>query len=233
MPELPNLRDAARVVFFTGAGLSVESGIPTYRGAGGIWHEYDYAEYACEEAFRRDPDKVWDFHDLRRGVAARAEPNGAHRLIAGIQRAKPGTVVITQNIDGLHERAGATGVIDLHGSLWRLRDPSGGALVDNREVPLKRRKNADGRYWRPDITWFGDLLDMGKIGRAERAIEQCDVLVAIGTSGVVYPAADLPRLALRTGAARVEINPEETQVSHWYEHHLRGPATEMLPRLWR
>ena len=120
----PRLRDFRKIVFFTGAGLSAESGIPTYRGKGGMWTEYDYEDYACQRAFDRDPDKVWDFHDKRRAAVAACEPNAGHRVIAEIQKAQPGTVVVTQNIDGLHARAGSADVVELHGSLWRVRcDP--------------------------------------------------------------------------------------------------------------
>jgi len=216
------LADFERPLFFTGAGLSVESGIPVYRGRGGVWHEYDYEEYACQPAFERDPEKVWDFHDLRRGKVALCEPNEGHRIIAGLPHAR----VITQNIDGLHQRAGSRDVVELHGSLWRLRGD--GEIVENREVPLRNRRTASGAYWRPDIVWFGDPLDPLVLQAAAHALAWCDLLVTIGTSGVVYPAAELPRLAQRRGVPSVEINPEETPVSFSYTHRLRGPASEML-----
>ena len=137
MSDLPRFADFERIVFFTGAGLSVESGIPTYRGSGGTWEEYDYAEYACQRAFDRDPEKVWDFHDKRRGVAAGAEPNAGHRILADVQQRVRGTRIVTQNIDGLLQRAGAVDVIELHGSLWRLR--WSGGVRENFEVPLASR----------------------------------------------------------------------------------------------
>ena len=110
-----------RIVFFTGAGLSAESGIPTYRGTGGTWKNYNYEEVACQKAFDEDPNRVWDFHDARRGHVAGCNPNLAHEIIAQVQREKPNTAIITQNIDGLHQRAGAANVVELHGSLWRVR----------------------------------------------------------------------------------------------------------------
>jgi NAD-dependent deacetylase len=219
------LADFERPLFFTGAGLSAESGIPTYRGKGGIWHEYNYEDYACQRAFDRDPEKVWDFHDLRREKIGACEPNDGHRIIAGIERGR----VVTQNIDGLHRRAGSTDVIELHGSLWRLRGE--GTIVENFEVPLKNRRCADGSYWRPDIVWFEDSLDPLVLQDAANALEWCDLLVSIGTSGVVYPAAELPRIAMQRGIPCVEINPEETVVSSWYTHCLRGKASEMLREL--
>jgi len=227
----PNLREFERIVFFTGAGLSAESGIPTYRGKGGTWNFYDYQEVACQRAFERNPEVVWNFHEQRRADVMACQPNAAHRLIAEIQRAKPRTVIITQNIDGLLQRAGCAAVIELHGSLWRLR-ASDGTIIENHEVPLKSRKAPDGFYWRPDIVWFEDPLRLDVIEAAEQAMNQCDCLVSIGTSGLVYPAADLPRLAARRGACCVEINPEDTPVSRLYSFRLRGPATTMLLRLW-
>jgi NAD-dependent deacetylase len=226
------LRDFERIVFFTGAGLSAESGIPTYRGKGGIWSKYNYEDYACQRAFDRDPEKVWDFHDKRREMMGSCEPNDAHRIIAEVQREIPATRIVTQNIDGLHQRAGATGAIELHGSMWRARCERCRKVVENFEAPISSRKCECGTYWRPDIVWFEDPLDFETIQAAQESIAQCDLLVSIGTSGVVYPAADLPRIAVAQGATCVEINPEETAVSSWYQHHLRGPASEMLRRVW-
>src|SRR5262249_43575873 len=118
---IPRFADFQRIVFFTGAGLSVESGIPTYRGKGGMWAEYDYEDYACQRAFDRDASRVWDFHDMRREAVAKCNPNPGHEIIANVQAEKPSTAVITQNIDGLHGRSGAKDVVELHGSLWRVR----------------------------------------------------------------------------------------------------------------
>lgn len=219
------LSDFERPLFFTGAGLSAESGIPTYRGAGGIWEEYDYVEHACQRAFDADPETVWDFHDARREAVAACEPNEGHRLIAGLENAQ----IITQNIDGLHQRAGSLEVIELHGSLWRVR--CGATVVANFEVPVQERQRPDGTYWRPDIVWFEDMLDPLVMQAAVRALEQCDVIVSVGTSGLVYPAADLPCVATRRGIPSVEINPEETPVSVWYTHTFRGSASESLRML--
>ena len=193
-----------------------------------MWEKYDYETYACQEAFDADPARVWDFHDERRRVVGVAEPNAGHGIIAAVQKARPNTVVITQNVDGLHQRAGANGVIELHGSLWRVRCAGCRTVTGNREVPLQSRTCRCGTWLRPDVTWFGDPLDMDAIEASQRAIGACDVLISIGTSGSVFPAAYLPQIAVRTGAERIEINPEETQVSGWYNHHLRGPASAML-----
>ena len=226
------LGDFERIVFFTGAGLSAESGIPTYRGKGGIWSEYNYEDYACQRAFDRDPERVWDFHDKRREAVKRCEPSDGHRIIADVQRQKRGTWIVTQNIDGLHQRAGAMDVIELHGSLWRVRCASCGTIRDNAEVPIASRRCACGTYLRPDIVWFEDSLDMAGVEASSKTIGACDLLVSIGTSGVVFPAAELPRIAVERGATCVEINTEETAVSEWYEHRLRGGAAEVLQSLW-
>lgn len=225
------LEDFERIVFFTGAGLSAESGVPTYRGTGGIWAEYDYNTYACQDAFDRDPDKVWDFHDKRRAAVAACKPNRAHEIVAATQRDKPSTIVITQNIDGLHQRAGATNVIELHGSLWRVRCDTEKTVRSDESVPIASRRCACGAYLRPDIVWFGDKLAASSLRRAFAALASCDLLVSIGTSGVVHPAATLPKIAVIAGATAVEVNLEDTAVSHLYPHHLRGKATALLARM--
>lgn len=229
--DLPRLEDFERIVFFTGAGLSAESGIPTYRGSGGLWAQYDYEDFACQRAFDRDPAKVWTFHDERREAVAACEPNLAHRIIAKIQREKTATRIVTQNIDGMHQRAGAVDVIELHGSLWRVRCDACGAEKEDLGLPLLPKRCKCGAWWRPAIVWFEDPLNFDVVEAAVRAIEACDCLVGIGTSGEVYPAAELPLIAMRAGAVTLEINPEETPLSPLYTHVLRGPATEMMALL--
>lgn len=226
------LGDHERIVFFTGAGLSAESGVPTYRGAGGIWGEYDYGAYACQRAFDRDPAQVWDFHDLRRERMAAAQPSAAHRLLARIQAAHPAAAIVTQNIDGLHQRAGAHDVIELHGSIWRVRCRCPDSPTEILEAPIGSRTCPSCGTWRrPDIVWFEDPMQPEPIDRAMAAIEACDLLVSIGTSGVVHPAAALPRIAADRGALTVEVNPEETPVSGWYARHVRLGAGEALAGL--
>lgn len=224
-----------RVVFFTGAGMSAESGVPTYRGKGGIWREYDYERYACQEAFEAAPEAVWEFHNFRRTLVAACEPNAGHRQIADVQTQRAATV-ITQNIDGLHQLAGSTEVIELHGSLWRCRCDGCGAQHTGRETPMAPLRCDCGAYWRPDIVWFGDSLRRDNTRRdnieaANEAMLACDLFVSIGTSAVVYPAADLPLVAKRSGATLIEINPDPTPVSELYDVCLRGTATEMLAAL--
>jgi NAD-dependent deacetylase len=224
-------RDFERIVFFTGAGMSAESGIPTYRGKGGIWTEYNYEDYACQRAFDRAPEKVWDFHDKRRAAVAACAPNPGHRVVSTVQGSRPGTTIVTQNIDGMHQRAGAKDVIELHGSLWRVRCDSCAKVRPDESMPMSPRQCDCGAYWRPDIVWFEDSLDERVIRRAEAALAGCDLLVSVGTSAVVYPAAQLPRIAVAQGATTVEINLEDTPMSHLYQHRLRGKASEVLAEL--
>jgi NAD-dependent deacetylase len=228
----PKLGDFKRIVFFTGAGMSAESGIPTYRGAGGIWKQYDYKRYACQTAFCHDPAAVWEFHNYRRGIVAACRPHAGHRLIARAEQVLPKVTVVTQNIDGFHALAGSRNILELHGNLWRVRcDTCKTRHQDPYEQRADLRCPGCGGWWRPDIVWFGDAVDQRIFDAARAAIRVCDLFVSIGTSAVVYPAAALPELALDTGALCVEINPDETPASDLYSVHLRGPATEMLARL--
>lgn len=230
-PPKLRIRDFKRIVFFTGAGMSAESGIPTYRGAGGIWKEYNYEDFACQRAFDRDPEKVWDFHDKRRAMVESKEPNEGHRIVAAIQERQPNTKIITQNIDGMHQRAGAKVEAELHGSLWRVRCDDENIVRDDHSLPMNPRKCSCGAYWRPGIVWFEDQLDHRVVRRAREALEECDLLISVGTSAVVYPAADLPRIAAANGAVTVEINLEDTAMTPLYEHRLRGKASEVLATL--
>lgn len=229
--SLPKIRDYKNVVFFTGAGMSAESGVPTYRGKGGIWKEYNYEEYACQQAFDTNPEKVWEFHNKRRMMVAKCDPNPGHQLIANLEKELDNVTVVTQNIDGLHQAAGSENVFELHGSLWKFRCDHEGILAESFDAPFTAIRRETGTYWRPHIVWFGDMLFSDVVQGALDAIGQADLFVSIGTSGVVYPAAGFPVLAKQNGATLVEINPQETAVSELFDHTLRGPATEMLPQL--
>jgi NAD-dependent deacetylase len=220
-----------RIVFFTGAGMSVESGVPTYRGAGGIWSDYRWQEYACQSAFERDPEKVWDFHDRRRAAVAACRPHAGHAALARLQANRPGITIVTQNIDGMHQRAGARDVLELHGSMWRLRCSQCDARSEDDQVPLLPRRHRCGGYWRPEIVWFGDALDFEVVDTALEAIRTCQLLVSVGTSGVVFPAADFPLEARNNGAWLIEVNPEPTRLSEAYDEHLRGVASQVLAQL--
>lgn len=226
-----SLRDYERIVFFTGAGMSAESGVPTYRGKGGVWRQYNYEEYACQDAFDANPEHVWEFHNYRRELIGRCAPNAGHVAIAKLQAQRSGACVVTQNIDGLHQQAGSERVHELHGSIWKVRCDECGYRAESREIPLRELRCPCGRYLRPDIVWFGDSLFMPVLSAVERALSTCQVLVAIGTSAVVYPAADMPHIAKRAGAVLIEVNPEETPLSWLYGHHMRTTASEALTLL--
>jgi len=221
------------IVLFTGAGLSAESGVPTYRGRGGIWHEYNYEDYACQRAFDHHPVKVLDFHELRRTKVLACLPHTGHDHIRAMQAAHPGVTVITQNIDGLLQRAGVTVSAELHGSLWRLRCPVHGIREDAAAAPFAYRQCPDcapaRQTWlRPDITWFEDAMNPAVFARAEALVAAADLFVGIGTSGAVWPAAGFAHQAREAGARMVEINPEDNEASVLYPENLRKPASTAL-----
>lgn len=218
-----------RIVFFAGAGMSAESGVPTYRGKGGIWEQYDYREYACERAFRRDPAKVLDFHELRRAKVLDCAPHAGHAQLAALQAARPGVTVVTPNIDGLLQRAGVAVAAELHGSLWRLRCERHGVWTDDEAGGYRHRHCVEcGAWLRPDIVWFEDMVDDSVFERAAELVAEADLFVSIGTSAVVYPAAGFASLARQRGAYMVEINPEATAASDMHDLCLRYPASEAL-----
>ena len=217
------------IVFFTGAGMSAESGVPTYRGRGGIWNEYKWEEYACEKAFKENPDLVLDFHELRRIEALKCKPHSGHYILKDIQDKYPNTMVITQNIDGMHQRSGIQNVIELHGSLWRMRCESEGTIYQDLEHGKYSSRYCDcGKILRPDIIWFQDMLKEKVVQYAISMISSCDLFVSIGTSAVVYPAAGFPRLAKDSGAFCIEINPEKTELSQIYDEVIREKASNGL-----
>ena len=221
-----------RIVFFTGAGMSAESGVPTYRGEGGVWHEYNWREYACQEAWKTDPEKVFDFHDLRREEALKCFPHKGHEVITAIQEVHANVLVVTQNIDGMHQRAGSNNVIELHGSIWRVRcDREGWVKDDLNHGPFEKRKCDCGACLRPDIIWFSDMLDPDTVRQADAAVSQCDLFISIGTSGVVWPAAGYPQLAKSTGALCIELNPQPSEQSLIYDRVYKCKAGELLPQL--
>jgi len=224
-------RNTDGIVFFTGAGMSAESGVPTYRGRGGVWNRYNWEAYACQEAFDRDPEKVIDFHERRREAVLNCEPHEGHRHLARMEEIHPGVMIVTQNIDGMHQRAGSRAVIELHGSLWRLRCAVHGVREDHNTRFSHKRCPDCGSWLRPDIVWFGDALDPRVMESAARAVSRCDLFVSIGTSGVVWPAAGFHRLAMEGGATMVEINPERTEASELNDITLREPASRGLADL--
>jgi len=219
------------IIFFTGAGMSAESGVPTYRGRGGVWSKYNWEEYACQEAFDRDSEKVLKFHELRRKSVLECAPHAGHTTIAELERRLPQLRVVTQNIDGMHQRAGSMNVIELHGSLWRLRCPTHGISEDIGENYRSYKCEHCNCWLRPDIIWFGDMLDQDVINDAHLVIARCDLFISIGTSGVVWPAAGFPKIAKGGGARCIEINPEPNDMSYLYDENIRQSAGLALPNL--
>jgi len=223
MPDLAalaaRLRRAARVTVVTGAGVSAASGIPTFRGAGGLWKKFRPEELATPQAFARDPATVWEWYAWRRELVARAKPNRAHEVLAGWSRRFPEFTLVTQNVDGLHERAGTRGVVRYHGSLWEVGCAESCAESPRRwaddRVPFPEmppRCPHCGGLLRPGVVWFGEPIDPEAHARAVEALD-CDVCLVVGTSAVVYPAAGLAAEARRRGAFAAEINPETTEAS--------------------
>ena len=230
------VRGAARVAALTGAGISAESGIPTFRGAGGLWRDWKAEDLAAPEAFARDPRLVWEWYAWRRGLVARARPNAGHAALAAFERARPAGAwtLVTQNIDGLHERAGSARPVELHGSIWRVRCVDCGVeRTDERtEIePLPPRCARCGGLERPAVVWFGEALPAAPWDEAFAACRACDAFLTIGTSAVVYPAAGLIEVARAAGAVVIEVNPETTAASSSAAFVLRGPASTVLPAL--
>lgn len=224
---------AARVVVLTGAGVSAESGVPTFRGAGGLWRQYRAEDLATPEAFARDPTLVWAWYDWRRQLVAACRPNPAHAAIAALERSVPEFLLITQTVDGLHRKAGSRRVAELHGCLWRVRCLKEGSTLENRDVPLPSipPRCACGALLRPDIVWFGEPLPAEVLRQAVRATEACDLMLVVGTSALVQPAASLPMIAKEHGACVVEVNLEPTPLSRLADECYHGKAGDLLPRL--
>lgn len=237
------LRDAQHVVVFTGAGASAESGIPTFRDAlTGLWERFDPAQLATPEAFRADPSLCWGWYEWRRQKVVQAQPNGAHRAIAELASHLPKLTVVTQNVDDFHERAGSSDVIHLHGSLhsprcidcgqsYTLPLTSDALPEDGRRIEPPRCTVCDGHV-RPGVVWFGEILPEDAWNAGLAAADDCDLFLSIGTSGIVYPAAELPLRALGHGATVVHINPARFEISG-QEHFLQGSASIMMQRLLR
>jgi NAD-dependent deacetylase len=224
------------IVVLTGAGISAESGIPTFRGAGGLWEGYDPQELATPRAFRRDPELVWRFYSWRRGLISASQPNKAHHLLREIEQTHPLFTLITQNVDGYHQQAGSLNLLELHGSLWRLKCVQCSHRWEDTSHPLPNLPPhcpaCDGLA-RPDVIWFGEKLEHKVLEDAIQAVEQARLFLSIGTSSVVYPAAELPLLAKKRGAYLIEINLEETPISSMMDQILLGPVSVELEHWWR
>ena len=228
------LRSAYSVAVLTGSGISAESGVPTFRDAQtGLWVRYDPMELATPEAFTRDPRLVWEWYAWRRKLVEGASPNPGHEALAELERRVPEFALMTQNVDGLHRRAGSQRVIELHGNIMLSKCSREGVVVASRtdgpEVPPICSRC--GALLRPDVVWFGEALPVAALTQAFEVSRDCDLFLSAGTSGIVQPAASLPFEALRGGVSVVEVNPDETPLTRHVEYGLRGRAGELLPAL--
>jgi NAD-dependent deacetylase len=234
-----SLDDADTVVVVTGAGISADSGVPTFRGRGGLWRDYRPEELATPEAFARDPRLVWEWYGWRRKVVAACKPNEAHLALARWAADRGDVAIITQNVDGLHAAAAEDvgSVLELHGSLFRTRCPGCGARSDSRE-PIDASSASTlphcdrcGTMLRPDVVWFGEPLDSRVLSRSFALAEQAGACLVVGTSAVVQPAASIASVAAQSGAVVVEVNLEPTPITASAHVSLLGRAADIVPRL--
>ena len=223
------------VAVLTGAGISAESGVPTFRGEEGLWRTYRAEQLATPGAFHRGPALVWEWYDWRRGLIGACVPNAAHETLAEMEASLPDSTLITQNIDGLHQAAGSQNMLELHGNIWRTRCLGCDRVAEDHRAPLPEippRCSECGALLRPDVVWFGESLPQDVLEAAWAASARCRLMLIIGTSAVVHPAASLPLVALRNGAHLIEVNPAETPLSEHAHEILHGPATKVLPGWW-
>jgi NAD-dependent deacetylase len=233
------IAESERVLVSSGAGMSRESGIPTFRDAmTGLWSSFDPQALATEEGFRADPRRVWSWYAWRRERVGDARPNPGHVAVARMESVVPQLTVVTQNVDGLHREAGSTDVIELHGNIRRVKCLQHHHPYEGPLPPYAEGEEQDpppcpvcGSPLRPDVVWFGEMLPEAAVERAWKLAERCGVLLLIGTSGTVWPAAELPLVARRHGGLVVEVNPEPSELTHVADVFLQGPAGQVLPAL--
>ena len=224
------LRSARRISVLTGAGISAESGIPTFRSAGGLWRNFRPEDLATPEAFDRDPVTVWEWYLWRRELIRKAEPNPGHLALVTLEQRTPEFTLITQNVDGLHDRAGSRRILKVHGDIWTNRCRDCGSEIP--ELPDERPPRCScGGLLRPGVVWFGEALPAGVWQQAEAAASKAEVMLVVGTSAQVYPAAGMVPYAQQNGAAVIEVNPEATTFSDSIDVSLRCPSGEILPQM--
>jgi len=228
---IEQLRRAQKLVALTGAGISAESGLSTFRDAQtGLWSKFRPEELATAETFERDPKFVQDWYAWRRENALEAQPNAGHLALAEMEKRAPELLLVTQNVDGLHVRAGSKRMVELHGNIHRFRCFESDCPSDNFDIENGRCRSCGG-HLRPDVVWFGEMLPTDALETAITAAENCDVFFSIGTSSVVYPAADLWRRAKDNGATVIEINKDPTPLTPLADYSFLGKAGEILPAL--
>ena len=217
----------------TGAGISADSGVPTFRGADGLWRNFRAEDLVTPEAFARDPRLVWEWYNWRRELIATKKPNAAHQALVEMERRIERFWLITQNVDGLHRTAGSTRLSEIHGNIWKVRCTTCSRVDDNREVPIPILPSCGtcGGLLRPHIVWFGESLDAEDLRRSYAALESCAMLLIIGTSGIVYPAASFAPVAKSAGAFVAELNLDPTPHSGIVDVSLKGRAKDLVPAL--
>ena len=227
------LRAAQSVVVLTGAGISADSGVPTFRGAEGLWRNFRAEDLATPEAFERDPGLVWEWYNWRRELIATKRPNAAHEAVAELERHHPEFWLITQNVDGLHRAAGSRKLSEIHGNIWMVRCTGCHRVVENRDVPIQLLPMCTGcrHLLRPHIVWFGESLAEEDLRQSYTALRSCDLCLIIGTSGVVYPAAGFASIAKDAGAFVAEINLTITPQTTLVDVCLEGRAKDIVPLL--
>jgi NAD-dependent deacetylase len=230
---IDQLKSARHIAVLTGAGTSAESNIPTFREAQtGLWAKYNPEDLATPQAFRRNPKLVWDWYAWRRELVSQANPNPGHLALAELEHHVPKFTLITQNVDGLHQRAGNRNVTELHGNISRIICSRERTTVnqwsETGEVP---RCSRCGAYLRPDVVWFGESLPSEALYAAFAAAKDCDLFLSVGTSALVQPAASLPLAAIEQKIMTVEVNPDSTPLTPYVDFHLAGPAGQVLPQM--
>ncbi len=224
-----------KIAVLTGAGVSAGSGVPTFRDAGGLWREFRAQDLATPQAFRRDPRLVWEFYDWRRQRIAGCAPNPAHQTLAEMEADLPGFKLVTQNVDGLHTLAGNRRALYLHGDIWQVRCIACDYRAENRQVPLDPLPPLCprcGALLRPGVVWFGEPLNGAILHQAMRAFAEADIALIVGTSALVYPAADLPFQTTQRGGVLYEFNTERTALSDVAAAVWLGPCETTLPQWW-
>ncbi|MHB1457995.1 MAG: SIR2 family NAD-dependent protein deacylase [Armatimonadota bacterium] len=240
--EIRERIDSAKsVCVFTGAGISAESGIPTFRDSGGLWETYKLEDLVTPEAFSRDPITVWRWHLWLRSLSCKAEPNEAHKIIAEMETTYPEFMVITQNVDDLHERAGSKQIAKIHGDIMQITCLSDGHLsrVDSKTIidEVTDAKSLPvcsvcGGKTRPNVVWFGEMLPMEPLSKAYEAAGNCNLFIIVGTSGVVSGGYGFTEMAKKAGALIIEVNPEESTLSHFADICIRNSAVSAMSQIY-
>jgi NAD-dependent deacetylase len=224
-----------KVVVLTGAGISQESGVPTFRGNDGLWKNFRAEELATPQAFEKDPVLVWKWYDWRRGLIKPLKPNAGHRALVDLERKVEDFTLVTQNVDGLHKVAGSRNPVEIHGTIWRLRCVECSQTFENRDVPIKILPKCEScaGLLRPDVVWFGESLDERMLSKVYGCLQRAQVMLIVGTSGVVQPAASFGIVAKRGGAFVAELNRSRTPQGSLFDLSIQGKAGELLPELAR